>query len=272
MIEIYTEVLPQGWHWSPYKYLGGTPEFVVETATEASKFNKVIVYYDGRALEHNGVTYLPRKYFQGKDVVLACNSVPHSLGKHSIMWSNWYGDTENKHKMFCERITQSPFHQSMYGMNSRIVQPSIRKENLTGGIKTPKRCLYSSSPDRGGNFLKDIWSEVRSRTGAELITTYDVNITSEQMDEEYKKAQFWLHPCQGIELFCIAGAKAQVAGCIPVVVPNMALETTIKYGVKTTIERYKEDLINAINNPPAIEAVDFGSWEAVTKDLFKEVL
>jgi hypothetical protein len=92
------------------------------------------------------------------------------------------------------------------------------------------------------------------------------------MIEHYKSSEFWLHPCQGIELFCVSAVKAQVAGCIPVVVPNMALETTVKYGIKTTLENYTKDIINAINNPPPIETVEFANWETVTKDLFKAVI
>jgi hypothetical protein len=172
---------------------------------------------------------------------------------------------------FDERIVLSPYHQSVFGSNSRIVPLSCDKEDFVPKYKVKRQCLYSSSPDRGGAFLKTIWGEVERYTGARLIQTYKSSISEAEMANLYKESEFWLHPCQGIELFCLSAVKAQVAKCIPVVVPNMALETTVKYGVKTTIERYKEDLISAIMNPPKPEPVDFGNWKSVTEELFKNV-
>lgn len=271
MIEIWTEELPNGWEWSPENFVGGTHEFVVNTAICAQKYDDVVVYYDGKTVEFCGVYFVPRGLYAGKDIVLACNSVPQKLGKYNIMWSNWYGKKDTDYPQFDERIVQSPYHQSIFGEDSRLVPLSIWPEQFKHGVKVEKRCLYSSSPDRGGEFLKSIWPEVKDRTGAELIMTYDKSISEREMINLYKSSQFWLHPCQGIELFCVSAAKAQAAGCIPVVVPNMALDTTVKFGVKTTLENYKEDLIKAIENPPKVEEVDFGSWETVTNELFKNV-
>ena len=270
MIEIWTEVLPPGWEWTPDNYLGGTPEFYVNTAENID--DDVIVYYDGKTMEHNGIYYLQRKAYVGSDIVLACNSKPPTLAKHNISWTNWIDSTEDDYTEYDERIVISPYHQSIFGDNSRIVPHSCIAEDFKDGVKVRKQCLYSSSPDRGGKFLESIWDEVKERTGAELIATYNKSISDAEMIELYKSSEYWLHPCQGVELFCIAAAKAQVAGCIPVVVPNMALETTVKYGIKTTIEGYKEDLIKAINEPPEVKPVDFGTWKSVTDELFKEII
>lgn len=269
MIEIWTEILPNEYGWHPDNYLGGTPEFYVNTA---ENLEDVIVYYDGEPCEVNDVIYAPRKEFMGDDIVLACNSKPPKMGKYNIAWVNWYGKKDKEYLEFDERIVQSPFHKKVFGDNSRIVPLSVKKEQFKDPDKTEGLCLYSSAPDRGGKFLDEIWSDVMKETGARLVKTYDKSICEEEMIDLYKQSQFWLHPCQGIELFCIAAAKAQVAKCIPVVVPNMALETTVKYGVKTDIEDYKDALINAIKNPPEPEDVDFGTWEGVTKELFKNVI
>lgn len=270
ILEIYTEEMPPGWEWSRDSYLGGTPEFVINTA-ENAPFEEVFVYYDGKAMEVNGVYYLPRKMYRGVGVLLACNSIPERLCSYNIYWSNWHHQRQDNAMMFNERIVISPYHQSIFGENSRIVPHSCNVHEFSNPIKTKNKCLYSSSPDRGGEFIKSIWDNVSRETGAELVCTYDNRITEEEMIEHYKSSQFWLHPGQGIELFCIAAAKAQVAKCIPVVVPNMALDTTVKFGVRTTLERYKEDLIEAIKNPPKTQDVDFGSWKSVTEEMFKYV-
>jgi hypothetical protein len=269
LVEIWTEVLPPAWHWTPDSYLGGTPEFAINVAKNCE--HDVVVYYDGKPCMYDGIYYLPRSQYRGSDVILAINSRPPKLGKHNIIWFSWDNAKDTQYLDFDERIVLSPYHKSIFGSNCRIVPLTCEPEDFKSTYKIKKQCLYSSSPDRGGEFLKSIWSEVEARTGARLVCTYKNNISEDEMKELYKQSEFWLHPCQGVELFCISAVKAQVASCIPVVVPNMALATTVKYGVKTTLENYKENLIKAINNPPKVEKVDFGSWQSVTDELFKNI-
>lgn len=267
MVEIWTEELPQDWRWSPCCYLGGTPESVINVAECCQ--DECVVYYDGEPTEKNGVFYAPRSAFQGTDIVLACNGVPPKLGKHSVFWTSFFHARDFQYQAFDERIVLSPYHQSIFGQDSRVVPLSVWPEQFSNPVKVPKQCLYSSSPDRGLDFLKSIWDEVEYKTGAKLISTYDKSISEQEMIELYKSSEFWLHPGLGVELFCIAAAKAQVAQCVPVVVPTMALATTVKYGVRSTLENYKRDLINAILNPPKIEPVNFGTWQTVTDDLLR---
>lgn len=249
--------------------MGGTPEFAINVAKNLDC--DVVVYYDGIARRYDGVYYLPRSLYRGADIVLACNSKPPKLGKYNILWTSWAHAKDKFYKEFDERIVLSPYHQSIFGKDSRIVPLTCNPEDFQVKYKVKKQCLYSSAPDRGGEFLKSIWSEVEKVTGARLICTYSNNISEEEMKKLYCESEFWLHPCQGIELFCISAVKAQVAKCIPVVVPNMALATTIKYGVITTLKDYKHDLIKTILNPPKVESVDFGNWSTVTNDIFREI-
>jgi len=269
MIEIWTEELPPSWRWHPDKFCGGTIEFVVETAKVLSKMDDVMVYYDGQTCNKGTIYYLPREEFEGGDIVLSCNSHAPKRGRHSIYWNTWYKAKREQCHGYKEHIVLSPYHQKLFGVDSRIVPLSCWPDKYKDPVKVKGRCLFASSPDRGEEFLKSIWDEVKSETGAELISVYDPELPKDELDELYRSSEFWLHPGQGIELFCISAVKAQVAGCIPVVVPNMALETTVKFGVKTTLEAYKDDLIKAIKKPPPVSEVNFGSWETVTKELFK---
>ena len=270
LLEIWTEVLPPGWEWTPDSFVGGTHEFVVETA-KCAPFDDVIVYYDGTPGVYDGIHYVGRDSFSGSDVVLACNSTPPKLGRYSVYWTSWDKARAQQYGMFDERIVLSPYHQSLFGTNSRIVPLSCWPRKFPSHRKIDGMCLYSSSPDRGSAFLESIWPRVERETGAKLYRTYDKSISEPEMELMDRQSQFWLHPGQGIELFCISAVKAQVAGCIPVVVPNMALDTTVKYGVRTTLEKYADDLIAALKNPPLVESVDFGDWYTVTKELFKNV-
>lgn len=269
-LEIWTEELSGNWVWNANSYVGGTPEFICNTA-KCADFDEKIVYYDGMPMIIDDVYFLPRSSFIGDDVVLCCNSISPKMGRHNIYWTNWLHQTQEIVMDFDERIVISEYQKKKFGDKSRVVPHSCWPDEFDGSNKIEKQCLYSSAPDRGLNFLLGIWDEVKDRTGATLIHTYNNLYSNSMMVDLYNKSQFWLHPCQGVELFCIAAVKAQVAKCIPVVVPNMALLETVKYGVKTTLDNYKEDLIKAIENPPKVEDVDFGDWKSVTKELFKNV-
>ncbi len=267
MIEIWTETLPEGFRWSPDNYLGGTPEFYIETATLLAKKDDVVVYYDGEATEYKGVTYLPREYYQAQDIVLSCNEKPPHLGKKNIYWTNKVGQKSEDYQEFDHRITLSKYHQSIFG-ESVIIGHGIHPDQFEGiHNKVNKQCLYSSSPDRGGEFLKSILPEVE-KTGAKLICTYDKSISEQEMIELYKSSQFWLHPCQGVELFCISALKAQASGCIPIIIPNMALADTVQWGIKTDLEHYKDELIKAIISPPSVKQVKLPTWHEQTDKLF----
>ena len=265
MIEIWAEEVPAPFQWSPTNYLGGTPETVVNLAENFD--DEVFVYYDGPAMQHKGVYYLPRDNYLARDILIAFNSKPERLAKYNIALINWFHARQENYAEFNERIVLSPYHQSIFGPDSRVIPHTCDQSAFSSDVKIKGQCLFSSSPDRGRDFLESIWPEIEKRTQAKLITTYSKDISEEEMIELYNTSQFWLHPGDGIELYCIAAAKAQAAKCIPIVVPNMALDTTVQYGIKTTKDKFKEEVINAIENPPLPGDVVFPSWKAIA-DLF----
>jgi len=274
LIEILTETLPSGWHWTPDHYLGGTPEFVIETAKSLSDRYEVIVYYDNQAMQFGNIYFLPRSQYTADNIVIACNEEPPKLGKKNIYWTSKNDQEDKQFLDFDERIVLSRYHQSIFGYNSKIINLACWPEQFKNPVKDPKLCLYSSSPDRGGEFLAKIWPEIEKKTGAKLIITYKEDISEDEMIELYKKANLWLHPGIGVELFCISGYKAQVAGCIPVVVPNMALEETIKFGIKTDLQHYKDEIISLLKDEKRQKDIrkdmskyKFKSWEDVTNEI-----
>lgn len=268
LIEIYTEELPPDWTWRPTdKFKTGTTEFYVETAKWLARFgHEVIVYYDEGPAEGEQVLYLPRELYKGDNVVLACNSRPPRPGKRTVFWNNLKSKTIEMMPGFDDYIVLSPYHQRSF-KGGKIVGHGCYPHRYKDVFKIPKSCLYSSSPDRGLELLEEIWPRVEEETGAELTVTYRNALPEKVMDDLYKTSQFWLHPGQGVELFCISALKAQAAGCIPVVVPNMALKDTVKYGVFATKETYADKLIDAIKKPPKIEKIPIPSWEEVTREL-----
>lgn len=273
-IEIFTECLPSGWKWYPNdQFKTGTTEFYVETARCLRDMgHEVTVYYDREPLEYDGIMFMPRTHITGSDIVLSCNSESHTAGDVNVYWTNKFDDRQELHPKYDKMIVISEYQRSIFGDKAKVVGHGCYPERYhSDGQKIKGLCIYTSSPDRGLDFLLNIWPRVKDETGAELVSTYGSGLSEKNMDDLYNFAQFWLHPGQGVELFCISGIKAQAAGCIPVVVPNMALAETIKSGILTTEDKFADDLIQAIKNPPEIKSASIPSWQEQTK-LLEEIL
>lgn len=268
-IAIYSEKLPLNFRWVPHNFVGGTTEFVVEIATELAKDYEVSVYYDGYATEFSGVSYIPRELYRPTDYVLACNSIPPSLGNKNFYWSSKNTDKQDDFLDFDQRFVLSQYHQSLFGTNSVILPLACHTDRFMGGKKDPTLCIFTSSPDRGRDFLESIWPKVAKETGAKLVCTYSASISEAEMTELYKEASYWLHPMVGgaVELFCISGYKAQAAGCWPVYVPEQALAETVLYGTNTTKETFADDLITAIKEQPEPKIIGLPNWSDITDAL-----
>src|ERR1039458_872001 len=101
------------------------------------------------------------------------------------------------------------------------------------------------------------------------------------MNEVYNTSDLWLYSCSGAELYCMVGKKAQVAGCIPVIIPRGALIETVKSGYFAVDE---QDFLNLINlvldkpqedrellRPDIIDRADAYSWSQST-DILEEII
>jgi hypothetical protein len=139
------------------------------------------------------------------------------------------------------------------------IEPGIVISEKSEKIKRiPKQCLYASSPDRGLDYLRRIWPLVLiPHPDATLIVTYskfkqksmdssgqfvDRRYSNEEMIELYQQSDILAYPCSGQERYCITAAKAQLYGTIPCVIPHMALQDTVQFGIKSL----KSDYLNAI--------------------------
>jgi hypothetical protein len=284
---IQTEVLPEGWRWDPRQFRRGTEEFYVKTAESLMKlgFDEVVVAYDGPYVVHNGVEYLKRDHARviaraEYSAVLDCNQPPDKPSDNAtdcrVFWTNKYGWrlSDLQDMMYDSYVVISPFHESIFltGVTDdydvdRVHVIGHGCDPIPAKDKAPV-VAYTSSPDRGLDFLKSFWGEVGAATGYRLVPA-DGSLTNEEMNELYARAKFWIHPGLGIELFCISALKAQAAGCIPLVVPHMALDSTVKFGLKAgSLFEFKDRIIETIRNPPEIPA-DFKAptWLEATAPL-----
>lgn len=276
LVAVYTEELPPSFQWSPDdEFITGTTEFYIRTAEELSKLGlSVIVYYDGEAYMHNNISYLPRDTYSSCDILLACNSIPDIRGsKKNIFWNNLYHLRHSDCLGFDKYIVISEYHKKLFNLEKAyVIGHGVNDEDIAESPdKDPLLCIYTSSPDRGGDMLIGLWSIVNKETGARLECTYG-NKTREEMLQLYRRAQFWIHPGRGIELFCISALRAQAARCYPIVVPNMALAETVKYGKFTSDDYIVSDIISTIREQPKSPIIDIPTWAGVTKELYEKVI
>lgn len=306
---MYTEVLPSDFRWEPSKPLGGTPEFYARTAQETvsmSPDNEVLVVYDGPLWvpDDGRLVYLPREDAKeaipefDPDRVMICNygrrhverdfaDATFCLMRDPVYWTNHYEDEPDP---IGKNTVVSEFHRRQLleagDIHTRVVPHGVDHDKYRCDPKDKRKlCLFSSSYDRGGAYLEDLWRthRIRERTGYELhVTSYGRNhgvpgalggISEEEMTDLYKEASFWLHPGHGVELFCLAGVKAQAAGCTPVIVPNMALAETVKWGYRFSEGDYAKRLIQVLNNGMTVasNADHIPSWAEATRMLWEDL-
>lgn len=257
---IDTEPLPPDFRWVPGEFRRGTEEFYQRTAESllALGFTAVDVVYDGDHCAVNGVDYHSRESHSWgpPDAYLPCNQADAKpFAPRNVYWNNKYGwrrcDVPDD---FDAYVVLSQYHKTVFlagGLSAeRVHVVGHGCDPIPAQAKAPI-CCYTSSPDRGLGFLQEIWSEVERQTGYRLVASGGT-MTTVEVSELYAHSSFALFPGLGVELFCLAALKAQAAGCIPIVVPHMALAETVKFGVKSDIFTYQQTIIDTIRNPPSI--------------------
>lgn len=244
-IKVYINEVGGGW--SPWDdFLRGTEEFAREFAISCKKMgHTVFVYNNGRHGTYKGVYFLPRGHFIPDCdyllIIKQADLLDRNLeaAKRIVYYTNDIDDRERLTEARMAKVEQvaalSDWHKDnllqgiprveVYGHAihalEKPVDVSKKQKNL---------CVYASSPDRGLEVLQNIWGEIEKiYPDAKLEVAYNGR-TEQEMDELYRRAEFWAYPCTGVELFCITGARAQQALTIPVVMPHMAVDEIVKAG------------------------------------------
>lgn len=277
--------------WSPKSTrLGGTEEGVVRWADEMAKMgHEVTVFHNGDHGTYGDVDYEPREDYIGDcDITINVKSFEvDPIGPTVYLTNETDADMKDLSK-FDAVIWPSEWaatHIPVNNHNIYILPYGCDTEKIyyDPSLKVPKRCLYASSPDRGLGTVYAAWPEIQlAHPDAELIVTYEDDITEEEMNDYYLTSDLWLHPASGGELYCITGYKAQRAGCVPVIFPTMALRETVKHGIFSEPGQFAYDVIGILNNSGARDKIrkelaeeDYISWEENAKmliDILEEVL
>lgn len=278
--------------------LGGTEESVVRWAEELVKCeHEVMVYKNGwdKWFEYNGVQYEPRGMYGAhpRDICINVKSFEVEPKEPTLYLTNEIDASAHDLSKFAGVIWPSEWAEEHIPVNNprRFILPhGYDPQKIFYRRKVPKQCLYASSPDRGLDTLAQIWPAiVEKHPDAHLYVTYGGQIdapnvtcgefTEEEMNQLYIDSEFWLHPANGGELYCISGIKAQAARCIPVYFPVMALAETVKAGVQCTDARDMYNKLVALMDDEDEKAeyrrqfrfLKFPTWEDSTSRLLEIV-
>lgn len=255
-----------GGGWSPFDdFLRGTEEFVREFAVACRRMGHTVsVYHNGAHGTYEHAYFLPHSAFTTdcdyllvvKEAILLDRDL--SAAKRIVYWTN---DVDDKNRLTPRRLAKvekviaiSEYHRNTFLADVpkvEVIGHGIYPERYRPNIKERGLCLYASSPDRGLEELLQIWPSIeRQFPHAKLEIAYNGR-SEEAMDDLFRRAEFWVYPCKGTELFCIAGLKAQAAGCIPVIIPHMALAETVKFGFfsGSLPSEFEEALAFALSHP-----------------------
>jgi hypothetical protein len=293
-IHICTQDLPTEYRWNPEQPVRGTEEFYVETARHLALLgHHVTVACNGPRVSAKGATFVPNNLVQKADILLDCNArAPYNRrgldASRRVAWTNFVDAKAEQYSGYDALVCISQTHRKMLGGGIVVPHGVDRKRYVP--LEKERTAIYTSSMDRGGKLLYANRRYIESKAGALLFfSRYPTGgghkclyppLSEDEMAVLYGHAKWWIHPGMGVELFCISAAKAQVAGCLPIVRPTMALDETVRCGYKIRTDHENTfiqaviDIMNGSTNPnahfigaPESSLAHLWSWEEATAQL-----
>jgi glycosyltransferase involved in cell wall biosynthesis len=265
--------------------IGGSEEAVIYLSRELTKLGYDVTVFNNcgeLAGDYKGVHYVNFHEFNPKDKFNILISWRHNLfatrpilAKKKLVWlhdlprvDDFQSDElnfdkvivlSNYHRTTINQVPDDKVYVSRNGINISDF------ENLTE-VRNPKRCIWTSSYDRGLEHFLGVWGKVIDQVPeAELHIFYGWNTYDEmvkvgrrspefknkmlelmkqkgvfehgrighkKLAKEFARSGIYSYPTNFEEISCISAMKAQVAGAIPVVLDYAALKETVKFGEK----------------------------------------
>ncbi len=251
----------------------GGAELALLTMCAAWKFygNDVHLYNDPNAIGVSSFPQHPIAEFDPqaeRDILIIFRSpnrrIDGAKGK-KVWWScdsytvNDFGEFRGHvDKVVCISPHHAEYFKNMYRITDGIpIDLPVRTWEYNKNIpKIPKRCIFTSMPDRGLMALHAAWPRIYAEVPeASLVITSDWRLWAEWQTEDATRqfrlsyafhpnisyrgaikreelvkiqmeADIHLYPCIFEEQFCISVAESQVAGAFPISSDAGALKTT----------------------------------------------
>lgn len=251
----------------------GGAELALLTMCRSWQFygNQVTLYNDPKERGASSFEQRPISEFnpqEDRDILIIFRS-PNPLSLNAkgmkVWWScdqstvgNFKEFAPTVHKIVTISPRHSQFFREYYGIDNTIcIDLPVRTWEYKNDVpKIPKRCIFTSIPDRGLMELHPAWARIVSLVpDASLVITSDWRLWVDWAGEEHirnyrlafaqqpnvvyravvnrreliqiqQEAELHIYPCIYDELFCISVAESQVAGAFPVTSDVGALATT----------------------------------------------
>jgi glycosyltransferase involved in cell wall biosynthesis len=274
----------------PHQIGVGGAELGILTLCElwSKRGDEVTFYNDPRIINGSPFAQCPIRDFDpnaDRDILVVFRSPNYRIdgAKGKKIWFSTDQYTIGSFKDFAPKVdkivTISQFHanyfKKQYGIeNTTIIDLPVRVWEYEQDIeKVPKRCLFSSIPDRGLRELLGTWPNiVNTVPEASLVITSDYrlwgvqapmnnqyvamvanlkNVTMRgairrsELVQEQLKAEYLTGFSNYDELFCYAVAEAETAGALPITTPTGALPTT-NMGIVCSPGDYANNVILAL--------------------------
>lgn len=184
---------------------------------------------------------------------------------------------------------------------SVIEKQIVMQKDLRKIKRNSKRCIYTSSYDRGLSHLLEMWPDIKKNVPeAELVICYgwqlfDIaypnnperkawkqkidelmkqggithlgRISHEALWVELLKSGVHTYPTHFAEISCISCMKSQAAGAIPCIIDYAALKETVQFGVKIKGDIYDQETKELYKNSLIALLKDEKYQEEVRKEM-----
>lgn len=263
--------------WGPeslVKGCGGSEEAIIQLTKRLVKLGWDVTVYNNCIKEAtvDGVKWVRFERFNPRDIfnVLISwrNNVftePKVASKKFIDMHDVPGDSPYYKEEALKGVTilaKSEYHKSLFGLSDdkfKIIPNGIDLDQFPKSEKTENNLVWTSSYDRGLEYLLEMWADIRNEVpDATLDVYYGFNlfdttpwgskpegqawkakmqkllqqdgvtdhgrVGSDEVAKAYLKADIWAYPTAFPEIDCITATKAMAAGCVPITTDFAALK------------------------------------------------